>query len=45
MKTTKKETFLAKYKKYQNWILNPKYIEQEIKGERLLRKLEIELSK
>jgi hypothetical protein len=37
MKT--KETTKKKIEKYEKWIMNPAYIEQEIKGERLLNKL------
>lgn len=43
MKT--KETTLQKLQKYERWILNPSYIEQELKGGRLLLKLENELDK
>lgn len=43
MKTTKKETTLQKMRKYEKWMINPKYIEQELKGERLYSKLINEL--
>lgn len=47
MKTrkTKTESYHQKYLKYQRWILTPSYIEQEIKGQRLMNKLEKELDK
>lgn len=35
----KKETILQKYFKYEKWIINPSYIEQPIKGEKLMDKL------
>lgn len=39
----KKETTLQKMRKYERWIINPAYIEQEFKGERLMNKLLKEL--
>lgn len=35
----RKETLHQKYLKYEKWMLNPKYIEQEYKAERLMDKL------
>ena len=43
MKT--KETLHKKFIKYQNWIMYPAYIEQEIKGYRLMDKLIEEITK
>jgi hypothetical protein len=37
MKT--KETVKQKIEKYEKWIMTPAYLEQELKGERLLNKL------
>lgn len=45
MKTTFKkrtETIHKKFLKYKNWITNPKNREQEVKGNRLMEKLELE---
>jgi cystathionine beta-lyase family protein involved in aluminum resistance len=35
----KKTTTLQKMRKYERWMMNPSYIEQAYKGERLYNKL------